>query len=145
MARGRDFYKKRHWEQKHANEPPGQYNTMIVPVDHERAVRMRKEKKTDYDSSLPTTQTKEKIVSSENSTVPEDDVFDSSNRSLRVFDNNTSCLEESTTRDVNRNSSICSKTVQKFLGSFIVPEDKTETPIDKIQSDIIDLKELTLA
>lgn len=64
MARGRDFYKKRHWEQKHADEPPGQYNTMIVPVDHERAVKMRKEKKTVYDLPLPKTQsqTKKKVV-----------------------------------------------------------------------------------
>ena len=121
MARGRDFYKKRHGEQKHANEPPGQYNTMIVPVDHERAVRMRREKKTNDDLSLPTTQTKEKLVSSENSSMLEDGVFDdSSNQSLRVFDNNTSCSEKSTTRDVPRCSSTCSKTVQKSLASFIV-------------------------
>ena len=87
MARGRDFYKKRHWE---------------------------------------------------NSTMPEDDVFDdSSNQSFRVFGNNTSCSEESTTPDVHRSSSICSKTVQKSLARFIVPEDKADpTPIDKIQSDI---------
>ena len=81
---------------------------MIVPVDHKRPVRIRKEKKTNNDLSLQTTQRKEKLVSSENSTMPEDVFDDSSNQSLHVFDNNTSISEESTTRDVHRCSSACS-------------------------------------
>lgn len=45
IARGRDFYKKRHWMQVHKDEQQHLYLSMIVPENHEKARKVIREKK----------------------------------------------------------------------------------------------------
>ena len=44
ISRGREFYKKRHWENSHRGDLTFRYKTMIVPINHEKACALLKKK-----------------------------------------------------------------------------------------------------
>ena len=47
LSRGRDFNKKRHWIQKHPDQPVENYSSKIGAKDHERAQKLQKKEKQD--------------------------------------------------------------------------------------------------
>ncbi len=53
LSRGRDSYKKRHWEQSHKEDKTNRYKNMIVPKNHERARALLKERASS--KNLPST------------------------------------------------------------------------------------------
>jgi hypothetical protein len=53
LSRGRDSYKKRHWEQSHKEDKTNRYKNMIVPKNHDMARALLKERASS--KNLPST------------------------------------------------------------------------------------------
>jgi hypothetical protein len=134
LARGgREYYKKRHWEQAHKDEQEGQYVTMIVRKDHEKAknfLRQMKENKKPRVTSQ-NEKTKEKDHLPQN-TARKDDKIDESTGSK-----SSPASEESDASKTVKLYDVRGNSTQRSLGSYFKVEEKPEPSVlEKIQSDV---------
>ena len=147
IARGRDFYKKRHWMQVHKNEQQHLYLSMIVPENHEKARKVIREKKqtNTMQSTESSTSTKNRSMSCKDTAVTPSD-RDMFGISLSIADKVstsaandccTSASGEGSQESMNEKTCSSSGTVQKSLSGFVITEEKPQpSPVEKIQSDI---------
>ena len=127
LSRGRDFNKKRHWIQKHPDQPIENYSSKIVAKDHELAQKLlQKNEKQDGKSKSKKT-TKPSI----------------SEKSLEVPVSKVASGQEA-------KSSSSHLAVQSSLSGFVTPERnlQTESRIENMQNDlsrvVLMLESLTL-
>ncbi len=132
LARGgREYYKKRHWEQAHKDEQEGQYVTMIVRKDHEKAknfLRQMKENKKPRVTSQ-NEKTKEKDHLPQNTARKDDKIGESTG--------SKSASEESDASKTVKLYDVRGTSTQRSLASYFKVEEKPEPSVlEKIQSDV---------
>lgn len=116
LSRGRDFNKKRHWIQKHPDQPAGNYCSNIVPKDHELARKFLQRNKKEDDNSK-------------------------SQKTVKPL-GSKQCLKTSSdkvTSDPTAEHSPQHPAVQSSLSGFVTNENNstTENRMDKVQNDIV--------
>lgn len=62
LIRGSNYFKKRHWQSKHPNERPENFDQMIVHQDHINARKLQSEKKNDTDTRKALTDTDSNVT-----------------------------------------------------------------------------------
>ena len=147
ISRGRDFNKKRHWTQKHGNEPVNAYKRLIVPKDHELA---RKLIKGNTNSTCTTSQTQEgngestwksneiEMNNIQLDTAIQQNVVTNTQTFTNTHANSCSEADSNLIPLKSHVHSRCPGTVQKSLADFVVPEENVQSSpaVEKLQGDI---------
>ncbi len=122
LSRGREFNKKRHWLQKHSDQPEKGYEKQIVPKDHEHARKLLTERAKEMSSATsPSTGTNDAGENS-NQTI---------SSTMKTYTTTTSSQDDRNKKDGGPG------TVQKSLQSFLVAEKKAEvSPVEQMQGDV---------
>jgi hypothetical protein len=134
LARGgREYYKNRHWEQAHKDEQEGQYVTMIVRKDHEKAknfLRQIKENKKPRVTSQ-NEKSKEKDHLPQNTARKDDEIGETTGSK------SSPASEESDASKTVKLHDVQATSTQRSLGSYFKVEEKPEPSVlEKIQSDV---------
>ena len=121
LTLGREYYKRRHWEQAHKDEKKDMYSKMIVRRDHEKARNFLLQKKEQNKMK----NSPKSLITGEKGHVPNELL------SQNIQQTSTSCDTSDQTCDTSRNS------VRRSLESFVTVREKQQPDsLEKIQSDI---------
>ena len=136
LTRGREYYKKRHWEQAHKDEKEDMYSKMIVGRDHEKARNFLSQKKEQNKMK----DAPRSLIAGGKGHVPNELLSQNIKQASTTCDTNdqtcdTSSHQKKGLQGIHTASSEIS--VQRSLESFFTVEEKEQPDaLEKIQSDV---------